>query len=173
MSDVTNRREILKIVATLPFAIAAAPFKVLIPVERAPKHRDLVAKFSEEKLSSPGSCVSFELQPHHLPSALQGRIGGVASGYATRLPSGEVVAYSAVGSDENCSYEYVSDANNAKADFNVESVGPYLACKCHGKVFDIHKQALVAGAGDKPAKLGVKRCHNKVCIISALGDVTA
>lgn len=74
-------------------------------------------------------------------------------GYAVKLPSGEVVAYSRICPHLGCIFNFVKDPAECEKNYNYRPNGPVFACPCHLSVFDIAQAGkVVSGPAPRPPR---------------------
>jgi Rieske Fe-S protein len=181
MVEGTTRRNVLKVAAAVPLAgslaLAFSPLMRFFLPTRGPL--DVFGKsdqpaavtdvsFDESQFPDPWTCLSFTFQQSYIEYNPEGKEVRKIPGYAVKLPTGEVVAYSRICPHLGCIFQFVKDPEECLKGFNFKPDGPVFACPCHLSVYDIAQNGkVVSGPAPRPPRrFEVKTEGTKISVIS-------
>lgn len=181
MADGTSRRVLLKTLAAVPlaftFGLVASPMvRFLLPTRKpldllGPSDQPSAMKdvsFKNSDFTEPWTCLSFTFEQRYEeynPEAFEVR---KVPGFAVKLPSGEVVAYSRICPHLGCIFNFVKDPEECAKGYNFKPNGPVFACPCHLSVYDIAQAGkVVSGPAPRPPRQFMTKSEgDKISIVS-------
>ena len=169
MTDGTSRRVLLKTVAAVPlaftFGLAFSPlFRFLLPTRNpldlfGPSDQPAAVvpvTFDDKDFPTPWTCLPFTFQQSYKEYNPESQEVRKIPGFAVKLPSGDVVAYSRICPHLGCIFNFVNDAEEASKGYNYHPAswdGPVFACPCHLSVYDISQNGkVVSGPAPRPPR---------------------
>lgn len=181
MSEGTSRRTLLKTIAAIPlaftFGLLASPMaRFLRPTIKpldllGPSDQPTPLKevsYTTSDFPSAWTCLPFTFEQtykEYNPEAMEVRR---IPGFAVKLPTGEIVAYSRICPHLGCIFNFVKDPAECQKGYNFLPQGPVFACPCHLSVYDIADGGkVVSGPAPRPPrKFDVKIEGDKISIVS-------
>jgi Rieske Fe-S protein len=181
MVEGTTRRNLLKAGAAIPLAGSLAlvfsplmrfflptrgPLDVLGPSDQPAAVKDVV--FNDSDFPTPWTCVPFTFEQAYKEYNPEEREVRKIPGFAVKLPSGDVVAYSRICPHLGCIFNFVPDPEECAKGYNFKPNGPVFACPCHLSVYDIAQNGkVVSGPAPRPPRrFDVKTEGSKISILS-------
>jgi Rieske Fe-S protein len=166
MTEGTKRRNILKAVAAVPlaftFGLAFSPlFRFLLPTRQpldllGPSDQPQALKpvtFTDADFPDPWTCLEFTFQQSYKEYNPEGMEVRKIPGFAVKLPTGDIVAYSRICPHLGCIFNFVKDPAEAEKGYNFRPQGPVFACPCHLSVYDIAQNGkVVSGPAPRPPR---------------------
>jgi Rieske Fe-S protein len=181
MTEGTSRRILLKTVAAIPlaftFGLLASPMlRFLRPTIKpldlfGPSDQPAPLKdvsFTDKDFPEPWTCLPFTFAQTYKEYNPEGMEVRKIPGFAVKLPSGDVVAYSRICPHLGCIFNFVKDPEECAKGYNFKPDGPVFACPCHLSVYDIAQGGkVVSGPAPRPPrKFDLKNEGGKISIIS-------
>ena len=124
--------------------------------------------FSAKDFSEPWTCVQFMFSQSYKEYNPEGMEVRKIPGFAVKLPTGEVVAYSRICPHLGCIFNFVKDPEECLKGYNFKPGGPVFACPCHLSVYDIAQGGkVVSGPAPRPPRqFTIKTVADKITILS-------
>lgn len=181
MTEGTSRRLLLKTVAAIPLAFTFGllaspmlrflrptikPLDLLGPSDQPAPLKDV--SFTEKDFPDTWTCLPFTFSQTYKEYNPEGMEVRKIPGFAVKLPTGEVVAYSRICPHLGCIFNFVKDPEECAKGYNFKPNGPVFACPCHLSVYDIAQGGkVVSGPAPRPPRrFDVKNEGGKISIIS-------
>ncbi|MBI4532729.1 MAG: ubiquinol-cytochrome c reductase iron-sulfur subunit [Candidatus Melainabacteria bacterium] len=181
MTEGTSRRILLKTAVAVPLAFTFGllaspiarylrptikPLDLLGPSDQPSPLTDVV--FTESDFPDDWTCLSFtfgQSYKEYNPEALEVR---KIPGFAVKLPSGDVVAYSRICPHLGCIFNFIKEPQECLKGYNYLPAGPVFACPCHLSVYDIAQGGkVVSGPAPRPPRqFDVKKEGNTIKVVS-------
>ncbi len=181
MTEGTSRRLLLKTAAAIPLAFTFGllvspalrylrptikPLDLFGPSDQPKPLEDVY--FSEKDFPDEWTCLPFMFQQTYKEYNPEGTEVRKIPGFAVKLPTGDVVAYSRICPHLGCIFNFVKDPQECAKGYNFTPAGPVFACPCHLSVYDIAQDGkVVSGPAPRPPrKFEVKKEGDRISIIS-------
>ncbi len=162
----TSRRALLKTLAAVPLAatvgvIVSPLVRFVLPTRKpldlfAPSDQPVVLQsvsFVANQFPTAWTCQEFTFVQEYVQYNPEGKDYRKIPGYAVKLPSGEVVAYSRICPHLGCIFNFVEDPDECAKKYNYRPQGPVFACPCHQSVYDIANDGkVVSGPAPRPPR---------------------
>jgi Rieske Fe-S protein len=181
MTEGTSRRTLVKVLAAIPlaatFGLVASPLlRFLRPTIQpldllGPSDQPKPLKpveFTDKDFPDTWTCIPFMFNQSYKEYNPEGMEVRKIPGFAVKLPSGDVVAYSRICPHLGCIFNFVKDPDECLKGYNYKPNGPVFACPCHLSVYDIAQGGkVVSGPAPRPPrKFDVKKEGEKISILS-------
>jgi len=181
MTESTSRRVFVRTAAAVPLAMTFGllaspllrflrptikPLDLLGPSDQPHPLKDV--SFKESDFPDTWTCLPFTFSQTYKEYNPEGMEVRNIPGFAVRLPSGEVVAYSRICPHLGCIFNFVKDPEECAKGYNFKPNGPVFACPCHLSVYDIAQGGkVVSGPAPRPPrKFEVKTEGDKITVVS-------
>ncbi|MBX9572256.1 MAG: ubiquinol-cytochrome c reductase iron-sulfur subunit [Candidatus Obscuribacterales bacterium] len=142
------------------------PMDILGPSDQPKALKDVA--FTQKDFPEEWTCLPFmfsQSYKEYNPELMEVR---QIPGFAVKLPTGEVVAYSRICPHLGCIFNFVKDPEECLKGYNFKPNGPVFACPCHLSVYDIAQGGkVVSGPAPRPPRqFTVKSDGDKISILS-------
>lgn len=181
MTEGTSRRLVLKTAAAIPLAFTFGllaspllrflrptikPLDLLGPSDQPAPLKDV--SFNNNDFPEAWTCLPFTFAQTYKEYNPEGMEVRKIPGFAVKLPTGDVVAYSRICPHLGCIFNFVKDPEECLKGYNYLPKGPVFACPCHLSVYDIAQGGkVVSGPAPRPPRrFDVKAEGDKITIIS-------
>ncbi len=182
MTEGTSRRFLLKTAAAVPlaftFGLAISPMlRFLRPTIKpldllGPSDQPAPLKevsFDESDFPEPWTCLPFTFAQTYKEYNPEGMEVRKVPGFAVKLPTGDIVAYSRICPHLGCIFNFVKDHDEIAKGYNYAfAERPMFCCPCHLSVYDIlNGGKVVSGPAPRPPrKFDIKKEGTKIVIAS-------
>lgn len=137
-----------------------------------PSDQPLVLKsisFAVDQFPTAWTYKQFTFMQEYVQYNPEGKDYRKIPGYAVKLPSGEVVAYSRICPHLGCIFNFVDNPDECAKKYNYRPQGPVFACPCHQSVFDIaHGARVVSGPAPRPPRKFATKVDGNTIAITGL-----
>ncbi len=142
------------------------PMDILGPSDQPSALKDVV--FNQSDFPEPWTALTFMFSQTYKEYNPEGREVRQIPGYAVKLPTGDVVAYSRICPHLGCIFNFVKDPEECLKGYNFKPNGPVFACPCHLSVYDIAQAGkVVSGPAPRPPRqFVVKNDGDKISILT-------
>jgi Rieske Fe-S protein len=167
MTEGTSRRLALKVLASIPlaftFGLVASPMlRFLRPTIKpldllGPSDQPAPLKpveFKESDFPEPWTCIPFTFAQTYKEYNPEGMEVRKVPGFAVKLPTGDIVAYSRICPHLGCIFNFVKEPDEIAKGYNYASATrPMFCCPCHLSVYDIlNGGKVVSGPAPRPPR---------------------
>jgi Rieske Fe-S protein len=181
MTEGTSRRLLLKTAAAVPLAFTFGllasplmrflrptikPLDILGPSDQPAALTEV--SFKDSDFPEPWTCLPFMFSQTYKEYNPEGMEVRKIPGFAVKLPTGDVVAYSRICPHLGCIFNFVKDPEECLKGYNFKPAGPVFACPCHLSVYDIAQGGkVVSGPAPRPPRsFTIKKDGDTIKIIS-------
>ena len=142
------------------------PLDILGPSDQPAPKKDVIFKTSD--FPDEWTCLTFTFEQTYKEYNSELMEVRNIPGYAVKLPTGDIVAYSRICPHLGCIFNFVKDPAECQKGYNFTPAGPVFACPCHFSVYDIAQNGkVVSGPAPRPPrKFQVKTDGENIKIVS-------
>jgi len=142
------------------------PLDLLGPSDQPAPLKDV--SFTDADFPAPWTCLPFTFSQTYKEYNPEGMEVRKIPGFAVKLPTGDVVAYSRICPHLGCIFNFVKDPEECAKGYNFKPEGPVFACPCHLSVYDIAQGGkVVSGPAPRPPRrFDIKKEGGKISIVS-------